>query len=556
MSVLVGDSESRRRDRPLRLEEQAVIVTTYLCSRRKAMAASITTTLYTYVADQLPELRQFAAALVARGADPVEVRLATEELQVLLARQHSAFGRGPVGVLVGSDTAVLDAIALGADDAVVMPTLDEPAVLAFLDRVRLRAKQRREVERITQDVAHAEKLTALGTLVAGVGHELNNPLSAITLNLEILSDLVMNNLKTIVQVKELAASRERDPALLEALTRLAPDHARVGRIFEDVSAATDLVAELVRDLRVFSRSSHLERTTVVDPSSVIEQALRLVRREIISHGIIERDYDAHVPKIVAPRNRLTQVLTNLLVNAAHAIAERPGIAHRVRVSVRSDEQFVAISVSDTGPGVPEDAIERIFDPFYTTKREGYGTGLGLSISRAALRQLGGDLMVTSVYGEGATFICLIPLATPDSLQAANSWVAYSIEIPEEVTSMNVLLVDDDERVLRAGARVLQGRHRVLTARDGQEAIELLSSGSNADVVVLELDVPEVDGIELYEWLEANQPQLAKRVVIATAAQDRERFSEFLRQHPLTVLSKPFRADALLNAIERFAPDAD
>src|SRR5690606_12268902 len=101
MSVLVGDSESRRRDRPLRLEEQAVIVTTYLCTRRKAMAASITTTLYTYVADQLPELRQFAAALVARGADPVEVRLATEELQVLLARQHSAFGRGPVGVLVG-----------------------------------------------------------------------------------------------------------------------------------------------------------------------------------------------------------------------------------------------------------------------------------------------------------------------------------------------------------------------------------------------------------------------------------------------------------------------
>jgi len=519
------------------------------------MAASVTTTLYTYVAAQLPELRQFAAGLVARGADPIEVRLATEDLSGLLGRQQSAFGRGPVGVLVCTDAAVLEAIALGADDAAVMPAVDEPAVLAFLDRVRLRAKQRREAERITQDVAHAEKLTALGTLVAGVGHELNNPLSAITLNLEILSDLVMKNLKAIVQVKELAQGID-DPALLEALAKLVPDHARVGRIFEDVSAATDLVAELVRDLRVFSRSSNLERTTVVDPSNVIEQAIRLVRREIISHGIIERDYDAHVPKIVAPRNRLTQVLTNLLVNAAHAIAERPGVAHRVRVSVRADDQFVAISVSDTGPGVPEDAIERIFDPFYTTKREGYGTGLGLSISRAALRQLGGDLMVTSVYGEGATFICLIPLATPESLQAASSWATYSIEIPDEVTSMNVLLVDDDERVLRAGARVLQGRHRVLTARDGQEAIELLSSGSNADVVVLELDLPEVDGIELFEWLEAHQPELAKRVVIATAAQDRERFGEFLRQRSLTVLNKPFRADALLNAIERFAPNAE
>ena len=97
---------------------------------------------------------------------------------------------------------------------------------------------------------------------------------------------------------------------------------------------------------------------------------------------------------------------------------------------------------------------------------------------------------------------------------------------------------------------------MLTARDGQEAIELLSSGSNADVVVLELDLPEVDGIELFEWLEAHQPELAKRIVIATAAQDRERFGEFLRQRSLTVLNKPFRADALLNAIERFAPNAE
>jgi len=521
------------------------------------MAASVTTTIYTYVAAQLCELSQVAAARVARGADPIEIRLATEDLLTLLGRQQSVFGRGPVGVLVGNDTAVLEAIALGADEAAVMPQVDEPSVLAFLDRVRLRATLRREVERITQDVAHAEKLTALGTLVAGVGHELNNPLSAITLNLEILNDIVMNNLRSVAQLKELAThSSGYDPALLERLTALAPEHARVGRIFEDISAATDLVAELVRDLRVFSRSSQLERKTVVDPSAVIEQALRLVRREIIGNGIIERDYDAHVPKIVAPRNKLTQVLTNLLVNAAHAIAERPGVAHRVRVSVRSDEQFVAISVSDTGPGVPEDAIERIFDPFFTTKREGYGTGLGLSISRATLRQLGGDLMVTSVFGEGATFICLVPLATAETLQAASSWASYSVEVPDEVTAMNVLLVDDDERVLRAGARVLQGRHRVLTARDGQEAIDLLMSGSNADVVVLELDIPECDGIELVEWLEKHRPDLAERVVIATAAQDRERFGDFLRQRSLTVLNKPFRADALLRAIERFAPKVD
>jgi len=116
-------------------------------------------------------------------------------------------------------------------------------------------------------------------------------------------------------------------------------------------------------------------------------------------------------------------------------------------------------------------------------------------------------------------------------------------------------VDDDSRVLRAGARVLQGRHRVLTARDGQEAIDLLMSGSNADVVVLELDIPECDGIELVEWLEKHRPDLAERVVIATAAQDRERFGDFLRQRSLTVLNKPFRADALLRAIERFAPKA-
>ncbi len=507
----------------------------------------VPTVIYVYSESLLPGLRSLAAAREARGAEAVDIRLGEQDPETILAETL----RGPTGMVVATEAAAIDAISLGADEAVVMAAVDEPVWVAFVDRVRLRASMRRETERLTQDMAHAEKLTALGTLVAGVAHELNNPLSAITMGTELLREMVASINRSLGDLEK----RSRLDAGIEAeqlarlLGALQGKAAKADQLFADVSSGTGLLAQLVRDLRVFSRTSGPEQATLIDPASLIEQSLRLVRREIIAHGVIEKDYDSQLPPIVGPRNRLSQVLTNLLVNAAHAIGEVSRSVHSVRLSVRSDEGFLAISVSDTGPGIPGEALEQIFNPFYTTKREGLGTGLGLSISRSTLRRMGGDLMVTSVYGEGATFICLIPLPTPEELKAVSTWVPRLVRSDSDVESMSVLIVDDDQRVVRAAARVLQGKHKVLIAHDGQEAIELLSSGSHADVVVLELDLPEVDGVEFHRWLQVNRPELARRVVVATGAQERMRFQEFLAGTELQVLYKPFGAETLLNAVE-------
>jgi signal transduction histidine kinase/ActR/RegA family two-component response regulator len=524
--------------------------------RFRVMLPPIPTRIYVFAPDQVQSVQKIALVREEGGDDPVEVLAADAEISVLLERDHRTSGRQPIGMIVEDSGDALEAISLGADDAVVLHTVDEPSFVEFVDRVRLRASQRREHERLSQDVAHAEKLTALGTLVAGVGHELNNPLAAITMSLDLVRERVMKDRAIVKQLsRQLQEGSVVGPEHAAELQRLSTVRDHDGQLFDEISSATDLVAQLVRDLRVFSRSSGPETPTLIEPSSLIEQALRLVRREITAYGVIERDFGHDTRPIVGPRNRLTQVLTNLLVNAAHAIGEADRDLHRVRVTIRRDDHFIAISVSDTGLGVPEEALERIFDPFYTTKREGMGTGLGLSLSRATLRQLGGDLIVSSVYGEGATFICLIPLPTEEALRNASSWSVPLVRESVATGPLSVLLVDDDERVLRAGARVLQSKHRVLIAHDGQEAIDLLCSGSEADVIVMELDIPERDGVELYEWLKLNQPQLAEHVVVATAAGDRERYDEFLAHEKLHVLPKPFGTDALLRAVDAVAePD--
>jgi two-component system NtrC family sensor kinase len=218
------------------------------------------------------------------------------------------------------------------------------------------------------------------------------------------------------------------------------------------------------------------------------------------------------------------------------------------VSVRADEDFVAIAVSDTGPGIPVESLERIFDPFFTTKREDLGTGLGLSISRSILRKLGGDLSVESIYGEGATFICFLPLPSREMIREAfRQRAAGSFTVPRTVGA-TVMVVDDDPRMLRSYARLLNAEHRIMIAHDGRDAIDMLESGSVANLAVVELDLPGNDGPELLSWLAENRPELARRTLIVTSADSEPNYVEFLRTHRGPILRKPVRGESLLAAV--------
>jgi signal transduction histidine kinase/ActR/RegA family two-component response regulator len=469
-----------------------------------------------------------------------------------VTRARSQHGGAPLAYAARSDAEALDAIGAGADEAMHLPSYDAHHVLLLLDRASQRASLRRAQENERTSAVQSEKLAALGTVVAGVAHEINNPLAAVLLSTELLRSILGPLFDAIGEVNRLAGlERPVSTDEIARVTAIAQTGAHLvegKEVLDELTALAETIADVVRDLRIYARSDESESPQIVNVTDLIEQVLRIVGREITTRGHIERDYASALPPLVVPRSRVVQVLTNILVNAAHAIREVHRPAHRVRITVRADTEAVAISIADTGPGIAPESIERIFDPFYTTKREGAGTGLGLSISRSILRRLGGDLIVESVHGVGATFVAIIPLPQREALRDAFRRASPSARLPAAPTRrVSVLVVDDDERLLRIYPRILRERYEVLVASDGQEAIELLLSGSEVDVVVTDLAMPETDGKQLFAWLTENRPELARRTIFVTAAA--EEAADLLARIPNATLEKPVSRDELFGAIE-------
>lgn len=436
---------------------------------------------------------------------------------------------------------VLAAIESGADEAVTLDACDLSIVDRVLSRTLTRARTRLYHEQIYGSAAHAEKLSALGTLVAGVAHEINNPCSALTLSLQV----VKMRLSPLFDLSKSAATTDEYRGALRAMLeradmrRFLPD---MSSTFDDMMRATEAITAIVGDLRLFARSDEHEQPQHVDLHALIDQVLRIAGPRISTVAHIERDYDPNVTFAHVPRSRLAQVLTNIFVNAAQAMAEVDRPMHRLRISTRTDEEGLVISVSDTGPGIPPEQLERIFDPFFTTKKAGEGTGLGLALSSDLVRRMGGQLLVESEYGHGATFLIFLPLGKPAtaSVQPAQAqWVPSSYG-----RRAVILAVDDDERVLRAYARALRDRYDVLLATDGQEAIDMLSSGSHADAVLTDMQMTDIGGRQLLQWLQTERPALVKRVVVATAIPMSEQDEAQIRGTCGAVLYKPVSYDAL------------
>jgi len=497
------------------------------------------------------EVGRLAAYREGGGLD-LEMVVVHDSATDAVPRQRSAGGNDPLGVIARTEAEAFAAVAAGADEACTIDGLDLPRFVAFLDRVALRATQRREAE---NRHTHAEKLAALGTVVAGVAHEINNPLGIVILNVESTRSNVEPVLRAQEEIFRLA---DRGTAATPEEVRRLADMARAGAApadvradLDDVTTALQTIADVVKDLRIFARAGETEKPESVYLPDLVDQVLRIVGKQITSVAALERDYGADVPALLLPRSRLTQVLTNLLINAAHAIEEIRRPMHRVRISIRYDNEAIALSISDTGPGIASDIIERIFDPFFTTKRgdrETGGSGLGLSISRSILHDIGGDLIVESVHGAGATFIAVIPTEGRRVIRHSR----FQAAIGSSPTSgrSSVLVVEDEEALLRSLATALRQRFHVLLAADGQEAIDLLESGSTPDAILCDINMPVVNGFELYEWLLDNRPDLARHVVFITANATDEVASTFFARVEKPVLEKPVTRERLLSAIDR------
>lgn len=473
---------------------------------------------------------------------PLEDDVATAVRQV-----RRRFG-GPLGVVLVREFDELLALEHGADETVTAERLERGAgIQAFYDRVELRARLRRQVEQRSELYVHGEKLAALGTLVAGVGHEINNPLTAIMLSLEIARQTV-TRLRGSASTLEIAA-RAR-PELASLASELSVEaFSEVISSYDEMDIGIGAVARVVRDLHTFVQTDYREPVESFYASEVVDQALRLAGHRITRVSTIECDFPKDEPLVVLPKARLMQVLINILVNAAQAVQEVDRVRARVRITIRFDEEFLAISVADNGPGISSAALLRIFDPFFTTKRATQGTGLGLAISRSLLRAFGGDLIVESVFGEGATFICLLPRTTAVSSVSDDAPESGRTTAPP-AKPVSVLLVDEDDRVLRAAAARLGTEFRVVIARDSQEAQDLLLSGTRADVIVYQIDLPVIDGPEFVAWLAKEERGFATTVLFTTHSALKSEHQTFVDAHHIEAIAKPIRGEMLFRAIRR------
>jgi PAS domain S-box-containing protein len=239
----------------------------------------------------------------------------------------------------------------------------------------------------------ADRLAAVGTLAAGVAHEINNPLAYVNSNVSFALDRLDEVSRTAVAVAEPLAG--------------AVDEAR--RALRDAAVGGARVERIVRDLRMLSRSRE-DPARPVDVARALETALDLARTDLRQRARVLRDVAA-VPPVLGDESRVSQVFVNLLVNAAQAIPDGKPDDNEVEVRLGVEDGRVVLRVRDTGCGIPPENLKRIFDPFFTTKPVGVGTGLGLAISHRIVTALGGDITVESAPGSGSTFRVSLPAAS-------------------------------------------------------------------------------------------------------------------------------------------------
>jgi signal transduction histidine kinase len=433
------------------------------------------------------------------------------------------------GQMAGGDLAV-EPVAMASDDEVsaLARAFDRMAVRVRVDEANLRTAYEQLKQAQAQAVQH-ERLSAIGRVVSGVAHELNNPLSAV-LHLS----------------EELRRDPARSSADQEALETIA-DQARRCRI-------------IVRDLLSFARGREQRpeptevATMLVNARAASEPVLRQTgaRLELLPIGS---------PRTVSvDRAGLEQVLTNLIVNGAQAA----GHGGKVTVEARDDPSGWCFVVEDSGPGIPADVLPRIFEPFFTTKPEGHGTGLGLAVSLGIVERHGGTLEVEGGGGgQGARFTVRIPAEDrtrslpPPRPVAANG--TPDRNGAGDGAKPRALVVDDEGAILLALRRYLSRQGwEVDQAEDGEAALQLMESSSPGyyGLVISDIRMPQKSGIEVHDWLVAHRPDLFERLIITTGDVASPAVRGFVARTPRPVIEKPFELTALAEMVERVRNSAE
>jgi len=419
-----------------------------------------------------------------------------------------------------------------------------PAVLTVLRDLT----ERRVIQ---AKLAQADRMVAVGTLAAGVAHEINNPLAYMKANLD-------------VAVSRKLPQLERDAqALAEELVSLRqgaapPDDATVTRVIGTIAQLKEMlglaldgaerVRTIVSDLRTFSRDDDVP-LMAVDVRRVLDAAINLAGSEIRQRARIVKQFDP-VPPVRASEARLGQVFLNLLVNAAHAIPDDRVGEGEIRVYVGTDgHERAVVRVHDNGVGIEPHVLARIFDPFFTTKPASVGTGLGLWICRGIVDHLSGTIEVESAPGSGTTFTIRLPTSLGGGTEPPPS--------PSSPTLARgkLLVIDDEVAITQVLRGALEPDYAVTTVNSGNEALRILAERSDFDAVLCDLTMLGLSGMEVYAAAVRQRPALERRFLFITGGAFTPQAQAFVETHRARCIVKPFDIPSLRDRIAERILDA-
>jgi PAS domain S-box-containing protein len=389
------------------------------------------------------------------------------------------------------------------------------ALLAREHSLRLEAEalaqqRTRELLAAQEQLVQSEKMAVAGQLAAGVGHEINNPLS-----------FVLGNLHFALEALEsLSGPLSSTEVLQEPIEAL-----------RDARTGAERIRGILTDLKRFARADE-SLLGPVDVKDALEFSLSMAMPHLRHRAQVERRYSP-VPKVLGNESKLGQVFLHLLMNAAHALPEGDVAHHQITLSTRMENGRVVVEVSDTGRGMMPDVLERAFEPFFTTKSMGEGMGLGLSICLGLVQSMKGELSATSKPGVGSTFRVILPTSTQQPYLPTPSTVANANR------RRRVLVIDDEPGIASVFRRIIGRSHEVVVVQSGREALALLEKDDAFDRIFCDLMMADLTGMDVYDALAARQRDCLERFIFMTGGSFTERARTFLQTVPFPRIDKPF-----------------
>lgn len=380
-------------------------------------------------------------------------------------------------------------------------------------------------------ISQADRLASLGLLAAGLAHELNNPLTFLLGGLETLHR-ELSTLDTTLRAPASGSPAAGPPPRpgLESSSAGAQHPDRLDALldqFSDVLSGARRIRDVTQLLSSFSRPDPTELAPV-ELGPVLDAALSLAQNQIRFRARLRKEYGETRP-VLAHQGRLTQAFLNLLLNAAQSIGEGDVAGNEISLRTWATEDCVHVEVRDTGKGIPHGDLARLFEPFFSTK--GVGGGLGLSVTRSIVESYAGSIAITSELGRGTCCTVRLPAATPITRTATPA-------PPPPPTRARILVIDDEAAIRRAIARVLAD-HETVLADSGRTAKALLEEDLDFDLILCDMMMSDLSGMELHQWLATARPALSRRVAFVTGGAFTPHARDYLSRVEVPRIDKPF-----------------